>query len=217
MKTMNADNFIRRFASLALLCLVAMGLAGPRSTRPAWAQEGASERQAYLVEVPLPLIGDRDESVRRQISQIASVGARLKERPVVILSFKATATTELPKAENANPGDAGLESRGSEFERCLALARSLTSDSAARVRLVAYLPSSVEGHAVLPVLACEEILASPSAELGRASLDDAKVEEGVKGFYRDVVSRRRTLPMAVVMSNADSWGRGLQSEDGGPG
>ena len=94
----------------------------------------------------------------------------------------------------------GLQSRGSEFGRCLELARALTNESASRVRLVAYLPNSVEGHAVLPVLACEEILCAPSAELGRAAIDEGKVGEGDKGFYLEKVNQRRTLPAAVVLS-----------------
>lgn len=167
------------------------------ASKPAYAQPAVSERQAYLVEVPLPLVGDRDEGIRRQISQIAQSAAKATERPVVVLAFRATATTDSVSKDEAM---AGLQSRGSEFGRCLELARALTSESASRVRLVAYLPNSVEGHAVLPVLACEEILCAPSAELGRAAIDDAKVSEGDKGIYLEKVNQRRTLPAAVVMS-----------------
>lgn len=163
----------------------------------AWAQPSSSERQAYLVEVPLPLVGDRDETVRRQINQIAQAASKAKERPIVVLAFRASTTSE---ARDTGDSMAGLQSRGSEFGRCLELARALTSESASRVRLVAYLPNSVEGHAVLPVLACEEILCAASAELGRAAMDDGKVGEGVKGFYLEKVNQRRTLPAAVVMS-----------------
>jgi membrane-bound serine protease (ClpP class) len=156
-----------------------------------------SERTAYLVEVPLPIVGDRDANVRRQISQIAQSSAKSKERPIVVLAFRATPTTEEKSAADSMDG---LQSRGSEFGRCLELARTLTSESASRVRLVAYLPNNVEGHAVLPVLACEEILCAPFAELGRAAIDDGKVGEGDKGFYLEKVNQRRTLPAAVVMS-----------------
>ena len=161
------------------------------------AQPGDSERQAYLVEVPLPLVGTRGESVRRQISQIAQAAAKAKERPIVVLAFRATASTGATAADDSA---FGLQSRGSEFGSCLELARTLTSAEASRVRLVAYLPNSVEGHAVLPVLACEEIVSAASAELGRAAVDDANIGDGVTGFYREIVNRRRTLPLAVVMS-----------------
>ena len=161
------------------------------------AQPADSERQAYLVEVPLPLVGSRGETVRRQISQIAQAAAKAKERPIVVLAFRATVSTRA----NASAESAfGLQTRGSEFGSCSELARTLTSAEASRVRLVAYLPNSVEGHAVLPVLACEEIVSTASAELGSAAVDDTNVGEGVIGFYREIVNRRRTLPVAVVMS-----------------
>lgn len=179
------------------LILVFSLLASFFVSKSAQAQPEESERQAFLVEVPLPLVGDRDESVRRQINQIAQSAAKAQERPIVILAFRAAATTELIAKDDSM---AGLQSRGSEFGRCLELARALTSESASRVRLVAYLPNSVEGHAVLPVLACEEILCAPSAELGRAAIDDGKVGEGDKAFYLEKVNQRRTLPAAVVMS-----------------
>ena len=164
------------------------------------AQKPESERLAYIVDVPLPLVGDRDESVRRQVNQIAAAASRAEERPIVVLAFRATANTEAKATADESQVAAGLQSRGSEFGRCLELARVLTDASAARVRLIAYLPNSVEGHSVLPVLACEEIIAAGSAELGRAAIDDANVGDGIKGFYRDLVSRRRTLPNAIVMS-----------------
>ncbi len=160
-------------------------------------QPAAPQRLAYLVEVPLPIVGDRDASVRRQISQIAQTSAKSPERPIVVLAFRATSTTD---TQSPIESMAGLQTRGSEFGRCLELARALTSESASRVRLVAYLPNSVEGHAVLPVLACEEIICAPSAELGRAAIDEVKIGEGDKGFYLEKVNQRRTLPTAIVMS-----------------
>lgn len=188
----------RSMSDLRLCLLVSYALLFAMSaSNLTYGQPPASERPAYLVEVPLPLVGDRDANVRRQISQIAQSSAKLAERPIVVLAFRATATTESQKEADSQ---AGLQSRGSEFGRCLELARALTSESSSRVRLVAYLPNSVEGHAVLPVLACEEILCAPSAELGRAAIDDGKVGDGDKGFYREKVNQRRTLPVAVVMS-----------------
>ena len=89
-------------------------------------------------------------------------------------------------------------SRGSQFERCLALARFLTDRESAELRVVAYLPASVEGHAVLPVLACQEIYASPGVQFGRAAVD-AAADATVRAAYQDVVARGRTnLPQAAV-------------------
>ncbi len=163
--------------------------------------EPAAERVGFLVEVPLPLVGQRDELVRQQILRIADVHRSSQQRPIVVLQFKAI-PLNLSSGESEN---GGLGSRGSQFERCLALARFLTSPDAARVRLIAYLPETIEGHAVLPVLACEEIIAASSAELGRATIDEP-LDATIEGAYRDVVARRATLPQAIVsaMLNVDA-------------
>lgn len=163
--------------------------------------ESAAERVGFLVEVPLPLIGQRDELVRQQILRIADVHRSSQQRPIVVLKFKAI-PLNLSSGESEN---GGLGSRGSQFERCLALARFLTSPDSARVRLIAYLPETIEGHAVLPVLACEEIIAASSAELGRATVDEP-LDATIDGAYRDVVARRATLPQAIVsaMLNVDA-------------
>jgi membrane-bound serine protease (ClpP class) len=158
------------------------------------------ERLGFLVDVPLPLVGQRDEQVRRQISRIADAHRNAGQRPVVVLQFKVA---PLMEESGVGPDNGGLGTRGSQFERCLALARFLTSSEAARVRLIAYLPETIEGHAVLPVLACEEILAASNAELGRATIDEP-LDATVSGAYRDVVARRATLPQPVVMAMLDS-------------
>lgn len=156
-----------------------------------------NNRSAFLVEVPLPLVGNRDELVQRQVQQIAVKMRSEPMRPVVVLRFKAK-----PAADESIEKESG-KSRGSQFERCLALARFLTSASASKVRLVAYVTESVEGHAVLPVLACESIIAAPDSELGRAAVDEASVDETVRGAYKDIVRRHGTLSEAAVTAMLD--------------
>jgi hypothetical protein len=56
----------------------------------------------------------------------------------------------------------------SQFERSLALARYLTSEPLRNVRTVAFISGDITGHSVLPVLACEELVAAPEAILGDA-------------------------------------------------
>lgn len=155
-------------------------------------------RQGYQVDVELPLIGDRDEQVRQQILRIAEAHSSDGPRPIVVLNFRPSAIAALSEPDV----QANLRTRGSQFERCLALARFLTGSEAARVRLIAYLSQTVEGHAVLPVLACEEIISAPTAELGRAAIDEA-VDLTVESAYRDVVRRRATMPEAAVIAMLD--------------
>ncbi len=177
------------------LVLSMIGVLGMQAMQ-ATAQD-AAPREGFVVAVDLPLVGDRDERVRQQISRIADAAQKSEQRPIVVLQFQSA-----PLADVGEPDNGGLGTRGSQFERCLALARFLTSAEASRVRLIAYLPKSVEGHAVLPVLACEEILAAPDAELGRAAIDEA-VDSTIESAYRDMVARRRSLPEAVVLTMLD--------------
>ncbi|QDV23679.1 NfeD family protein [Aureliella helgolandensis] len=187
------------------IALGLLGLAAPAQAQSVDDQGGVAPaapeelRQGYVVPVDLPLIGQRDEQIRRQITQISDSHPGAEQRPVVVLQFRASTAQGAANADESG----GLGTRGSQFERCLALARFLTSPEASRVRLIAYLSESVEGHAVLPVLACEEILAAPSAELGKAAIDEP-LDATIEGAYRDVVARRATLPEAVVLSMLDA-------------
>lgn len=158
----------------------------------------AVRRAAYLIEVPLPLMGTRDESIQQQINQVAAKTRGEAQRPIVILHFKAHGGTDA-----GDQPDNGALSRGSQFERALSLARYLTSASASKVRIIAYLTERIEGHAVLPILACEEIIASSTAELGRAAIDETAVDDTIRGAYKDIVRRRATLSEAAVAAMLD--------------
>ncbi|GIW97109.1 MAG: nodulation protein NfeD [Pirellulaceae bacterium] len=162
--------------------------------------EAASQRTGYVVEVPLPLVGTRDSVVRRHIEQIADSLASDDRgpRPVVVLKFVPEPLATLSGA----PMEEASSTRGTQFERALALARFLTSPITARVRPVAFVPQSVEGHAVLAVLACEAIYAAPAAEIGRAAIDEP-ADGTIEAAYRDIVQRRRTLPEAVALAMLD--------------
>jgi hypothetical protein len=59
-----------------------------------------------------------------------------------------------------------------------------------------------EGHAVLPVLACEQICAK-EMELGPAGVQADTVDEAVITNYASIAKRRRTVPEAVVRGLID--------------
>lgn len=181
--------------------LLALVITIPLMTPAAVAQDAApadeTRRAAYLIEVPLPLMGTRDEAIQQQINQVANKTRGSEQRPIVILHFKAHAATQRSAQDNNNP------TRGSQFERALSLARYLTSSAASKVRLIAYLTDRIEGHAVLPILACEEIIASPGAELGNAAVDETAVDDTVRGAYKDIARRRATLSEAAVAAMLD--------------
>ncbi|MEM7316577.1 MAG: hypothetical protein AAF497_25875, partial [Planctomycetota bacterium] len=124
------------------------------------------------------------QEIQRALGRVSSVG---DERLTLVLEF-------WPSSD---------DSSGSEFERSLALARFLASPEVSACRTVAYLPKSVVGHAVLPVLACEEIVMSGTAKLGPAGKREASPSPMMRGFYVDIADRRRTIPAAMAIGMLD--------------
>ena len=165
------------------------------------AEKGRAAAAAYLVPVTLPITGTVDTHVKRRIDQILAELPAGDARPVLILEYRVT------EEQSAD---------ASEFERCLSLARYLASDRLARVRTVAYLPVSVKGHAVLTVIACEEIIIDPDAVLGEAGIGEPYVDATVLRGYSEIAERRRTVPVAVVlgMLNKDLSVHRVQTLDG---
>jgi membrane-bound serine protease (ClpP class) len=154
------------------------------------AQDAAAERgrEAFLFPVPLPLRGDADLVVREQLERRLAELPAGGERPVFVLEFQA--------AE-------GAQSEGSQFERALSLARFLTGERMNRVRTIAYLPGRVVGHAVLPVLACEELVVAEEAELGEAGRGEQFVDAAMRESYQKIAELRRTIPTAVALGMLD--------------
>lgn len=196
--------FTRRRARLLLslglfisaIALLAAGEAGdqdapirePAAARPV--SKGADgARIARLVRIPLPISGTVDTAVERSIEQLLDeLPKNAEPRPVLVLEF------HVPE---------GQSSEGSKFERALSLARFLASETLSRVRTVAYLPSSVKGHAVLAALACEEIIMHPDAELSEAGIDEKFIDSTIRRSYTEIAERRRIIPTPVVLGMLD--------------
>jgi membrane-bound serine protease (ClpP class) len=148
----------------------------------------AEGRVGRLVRVPLPIRGLVDDNVKRAVTRLMNELPKDGPRPVLILEFWPQPNTK---------------GEGSEFERSLSLARFLTSERMSRVRTIAYLPKSVVGHAVLPVIACEQIIMHPEAEFGNAGADEQSIDATVRRGYTEIANRRRTVPSAVALGLLD--------------
>jgi len=169
---------LREILSGLLACGLAVAAADP-----------AAATEAALVPVRLPIVGTRDTQVAgavlRQLERLKSGGA---ERGVLVLEFTA---------------DGENDPTASDFGRSLELARFLTDPRLVGVKLVAFLPQGVAGHAVLPVLACEEIAMPPEGVLGPAHTPGAVVDAPVRVAYEEIASKRRTVPAAVARGLVD--------------
>ncbi len=154
---------------------------------------GRAVRPVSLIPIRLPLIGNADRQyqgqIRRAIDRLLAANQAGQERPLLVLELV--------------PSDSG---EATEFERSLRLARYLMSSELAGVKTIAYLPRTVEGHAVLVALACEEIAMAPDAQMGMAGkAEDASrpVEPSILAGYRQVAETRRTAPLAIALAMVD--------------
>lgn len=156
--------------------------------------ETAPARRVALVRLRLPITGNDDAIYQARLQRaadrlLAEPAAEGKRRPLLLLEL--TAET-----------DGG----STEFERALSLARFLVGDEMTRVKTLAYLPNTIEGHATLVALACEEIAMAPEAEIGRAgSAEDETrpLEPTIRASYQQIAEARRTAPPAVVLAMVD--------------
>jgi membrane-bound serine protease (ClpP class) len=184
-----------RLLLFLLLTLALVGLAlvpngaghSPLSARSAFAQEGGTGRAMYFT-VPLPITGTVDLQVRGRIERALKNLPKGGDRPTFILEFQ--------------PAE-GADGSGSDFGRSLSLANFLSGEALAGVRTVAWLPKTVRGHAVLPVLACEQIVMAKEAELGAATDRNETIDPTVREGYREIASRRRVIPEAVALGLLD--------------
>jgi len=182
----------------ASVCLVAQLIQVSElraQSEPAGRLEGTTSPVVYLIEVPSSITGMVDTIIKRKIEQLLSQQETLEPRPILILEFS---------------GDGNPASPDSEFERCLSLARFLASDRLGGTRTVAFVAGDLTGHALLPVLACEELIVNPDAEIGDAGVAESFIDRTMKSSYVEISERRRTIPPAVAIGMIDQRATVLQ-------
>ena len=171
-----------RGLGLALLVLAA-GL--PPIAAAADEQPAAETRIGCTVRVALPITGATTERVRRFVDRALNKYPADENRLVLIFEF------EVPPKQ-AEFG------RGSKFGAAWDLADLLTSKQLQGVHTVAYVPQSIQGHAVLAVMACDEILMAKQATIGLAGVDGEAAAD-VDANYERIAKRRRTIPAEVAL------------------
>lgn len=160
----------------------------------------SADTSVFRIEVRLPLLGNAEERLIRQLREISEQPIA-GQRPIVILEFASVRPDERAKSDRPTTGQAiGL---GTQFERALRLARWLSGPEGMRIRSIAYLKRDIAGHAVLLALACEEIAMAPTATLGNASADEATRDRVIEEAYLEIRSKREAIPEAVVRALLD--------------
>ena len=173
--------------SLLVACLAVLPDVNLADDEPA--SEPVNQRKGYLIQVPLPIVGSVNDQVRGMITRLLARLPKDGPRPVLVLEFD-------PKE--------GLAGESSEFGDCFELSDFLSGPELRRVRTVAYLPRSVKGHSVLPVLACEEIIMHrKDAQFGAAGISTKVIPETMRVGYQEIANRRGVIPAPFAVGLLD--------------
>jgi membrane-bound serine protease (ClpP class) len=175
----------RRRVALAIASLLAIF-----TCNPLFAEEKEQPQVGRFIPIELPITGQTYERTTRMVRGAKEQAARQRARLSLIFEFN------VPKGREQS-------ARQSDFGASYELANFISGEELAGVRTVAFLPAAVEGHAVLPAIACQEIIMSPGATLGPAAVDDAAVSPTWLSAYKEIASRRRTLPTLLVLGLLD--------------
>ncbi len=167
---------------------------------------------AAFCAISAPALADDEPKMPRQIGRFIEVGLPIADQTVTHVRRVVGRAIEKAKKGNARlvlvfefRGPKGQQdaARGSDFVQCYGLARFLSSDELNGVTTVAYLPDSVVGHAVLPVIACQEIIMAKDATIGAAGIDEKTIPPTMRSVYSEIASRRWTVPVVIALGMLD--------------
>jgi membrane-bound ClpP family serine protease len=185
---------------LAMACALLLATFCAIST-PTFAEEGSktSKQIGRFIQVGLPITDQTVQHVRRVVGRAIENAKRDNVRLVLVFEFSA------PRGQK----DAA---HGSDFSQSYSLADFLSSEKLNGVRTVAYLSSPIEGHAVLPVIACDEIIMAKDATIGAAGIDEKTISPTMRSAYSEIAHRRRTVSDVVALAMLDPDLEVLQAE-----
>ena len=178
---------IRTFALWACFCwALACGGGLPARAADGPARAEADARTGQVIRITLPLDDNVVKRVRRSVHQVLARAQQASARPVLIFEFDVA----------RNGPEAG---HGTPFGYAYDLATFLSGEELNAATTVAYLPQSIEGHAVLVALACDQIIMGEKATIGKAGVDEKVVDETQLSAYREIAGRRHTLPVELAV------------------
>jgi membrane-bound serine protease (ClpP class) len=144
----------------------------------------------FSIRLTLPIDDQTTSRVSRFVSGAIEKAQSQNSKPYLIFEFFVPAGQE-------NFG------RVSDFESCLKLAKFLTSNKLNDAQTVAYLPQSIQGHALLAVMACDNIIMAPKTTLGPVGIDKNQIDATMRAAYRDIPSRRRRFTTDISLGMLD--------------
>ena len=135
-----------------------------------------------MVRIPMPISDKVDNYIRRVVDASVADAKRAGQWPVFIFEIE--------------PGRA-------DFGQAYDLANFLSGPSLNGATTVAWIPRSITGHAVLVAMACDEIVMSPEAEIGKAGEFEKVIEPSVRNAYVGIANRRMNIPSDVALALLD--------------
>jgi len=140
----------------------------------------------FKVTLPITTAQPLRQSVLRTLERLRAE----KVRPVLIFQFV------VPKGQREF-------GRGTSLGSAYDLADFLSGKELSEAEVVGYVPQSIQGHGVLPVMACQTIIMAPDAELGPAGVDEPSITKSILGSYEDIAARRKKFPVEVALKLVD--------------
>jgi len=166
---------------------VAKSAPADKEAAPSPAEE---KRIGRLVKVPLPITGATAEHVQRTVRRALDEVRGTRRHLTLILEFDV-------------PPNQAQFGRGSQFGGAYELADFISGPDLNGVQTVAYLPKSIQGHAVLVAIACDAIVMAENAEIGAAGVGEARIDAPEIAAYKEIAGRRQTIPPEVAVGLLD--------------
>ena len=153
--------------------------------------EGESpQRLGWTMKLRLPIDGDTYRRAQRFVYEARNRASTTGRQPVLIFEFQVM------------PNQSAF-GRGTEFGAAYQLADFLSGPKLGDAVTVAYIPQSIQGHAVLVALACDEIIMAADAQIGSAGIDETAVTDTIRFAYEEIANRRKDVPGEVAMAFVD--------------
>lgn len=187
-------------ASSAVVCILLLAAFCATPTA-AFAEKNARApaQIGRFIHIALPITGQTFDRTRRAVRRAMEKAKKDNAGLVLVFEFDV-----LKSQKNSG--------RGSDFGAAHDLANFLSSKELSGVRTVAYLPDSIVGHAVLPVIACQEIIMAKDATMGAAGIDETTITPPLRSAYAEIAGRRLTVPVVVALGMLDPALEVLQVE-----
>ena len=148
-------------------------------------------RFGWTMKLHLPIDGQTYRRVQRFVMETQNRASETGRQPVLIFELKV-----LP--------DQSEFGRGTEFGEAYQLADFLSGPKLGKAVTVAYVPQSIQGHAVLVALACDEIIMAPDAQIGSAGIDEPAITDTIRFAYEEIADRHKNVPGEVAMALVDN-------------